>query len=167
MGSLSGEATHQRDFVRRLLGDARALPGTSILTSAADFKPGHRSSMPSDEPTPPRRAVVSFHKTSSKRRNIAAPLRRISQQCSARAADRESSRSTCQMLDDDGRCPPRTKRKLPPDTHTKIHTLPYCLRSNPLQPRASPGPAARAKTPPRRRGAPGGNNLSRFLSAST
>ena len=67
-------------IVRRSLGDARALPGTSILTSAADFKPEHRSSMPSDEPTPPRRAVVSFHKTSSKRRNVAAPLRRISKQ---------------------------------------------------------------------------------------
>lgn len=52
--------------------DAPASRGTSLAceTSAADCKPEHPSSTPSNEPGPPRRAVVSFRKTSSKQRNV-------------------------------------------------------------------------------------------------
>ena len=60
------------------------------------------------------------------------------------------------MLDDDGRYPPRTKRKLPPYTHTKIQTCPlFCAatlttKESPLGPAASSSNASPAQRGPRR-----------------
>ena len=139
---MSGE--RRRAFVRRSLGDARALPGTSILTSAADFKPGHRSSMPSDEPT--NRDVPSSRFT--RHRPSGATLQRRFRG-SASNAPREQPTGNL-----DGRrvkCSTMMAAALhgQNENYPPLHTYqnphaPLFLRSNPLQLRAPPGPAARA-----------------------
>ena len=67
------------------------------------------------------------------------------------------------MLDDDGRCPPRTKRKLPPYTHTKIHTLPFFCAATPYN-YEPPWPCGlELKRLPGAEGPPEGKHMSRFM----
>ena len=73
------------------------------------------------------------------------------------------------MLDDDGRCPPRTKRKLPPYTHTKIHTLPFFCAATPYNYEPPLAQRPERKRLPGAEGPPEGisNNLSRSFPLAT
>ena len=156
---LSEEATHQT-FVRRSLGDARALPGTSILTSAAS-----RGTVPRCRRTSRRLRDVPSSRFTTHRPSGATLQRRFGG--SASNAPREQPTGNL-----DGRrikCSTMMAAALhgqndnyPPTHIPKSTRSPFVCAATPYnhEPPLAQRPE-RPKTPPRRRGAPGGNNLSR------